>query len=301
MNLADRILLFHKVVETGSFTQAAERAGMTNSVVSKHIAQLEQHLGVQLLHRTTRTLKLTEEGQLLYQHAQEVDRSVETAIKAVTEVSSEPSGSLCLSVPTISGEYLISELVAEFCQKYPRLKVELRLEDHQVDLISEGVDLAIRTASLPDSSLIAKLLVQSKWVVSASPDYLKNQSPPQRPQDLLTHNCLTYTYMETGTNDWLFKEGKKQYSIKVSGNVSSNNQIALKKAAIAGHGIIYTPRLLVHKELNSGKLVELLATHSSKELPIYAVYPYSKYLPEKTRLLIDYIAEGYAKKAALFH
>lgn len=301
MNLADRILLFHKVVETGSFSQAAERAGMTNSVVSKHIAQLEQHLGIQLLHRTTRKLKLTEEGRLFFRHAQDVDQSVANAINAITEFSSEPTGTLCLSVPTISGEYLITELVAEFCQQYPKLNVELRLEDHQVDLIAEGVDLAIRTASLPDSSLIAKLLVQSKWVVSASPDYLKKHGTPQVPQDLVNHNCLTYTYMETGTNDWLFKEEDQQYSMKVSGSISSNNQIALKNAALAGHGVIYTPKLLAHEGLKTGKLVELLADFSSKELPIYAVYPYSKYLPEKTRLLMDYIALGYARKAALFH
>jgi DNA-binding transcriptional LysR family regulator len=301
MNVADRILLFHKVVGTGSFSQAAARIGVTNSVVSKHIAQLEQHLGVQLLHRTTRKLQLTEAGKLLYLHAQDVDQSVENAIKAVTEVSSEPTGCLCLSVPVISGEYFISELLAEFCQRYPKIKIELRLEDHQVDLIADGVDLAIRTASLPDSTLIARLLVQSRWVVCASPTYLKTQGTPQLPQDLKKHNCLTYTYMETGANDWLFHEGRDHYSIKVSGSMSSNNQIALKNAALAGHGIIYIPKLLAYDDLKSGRLKEVLGEFSSKQLPIYAVYPYSKYLPEKTRLLIDYIAEGYARKAQFFN
>ena len=301
MNVADKILMFHKVVEAGSFSQTASRIGVTNSVVSKHVAQLEQHLGVQLLHRTTRSLQLTEAGKLLYLHAQDVDESVENAIKAVTEVSSEPTGRICLSVPVISGENFISELLAEFCQRYPKIKIELRLEDHQVDLIAQGVDVAIRTASLADSTLIARLLVQSHWVVCASPAYLKKQGTPKVPKDLNDHNCLTYTYMETGTNDWLFREGKNNYSIKVSGSMSSNNQIALKNAALAGHGIIYTPKLLAYDDLKSGGLTEILSSYSSKELPIYAVYPYSKYLPEKTRLLIDYIAQGYAKKEQFFN
>ncbi|MEY8201266.1 MAG: LysR family transcriptional regulator [Colwellia sp.] len=309
MNVADKILLFHTVVKTGTFSQAASRIGMTNSVVSKHISQLEQHLGVKLLHRTTRKLRLTEAGHLLYQHAQDVDQSVENAIKAVSEVSTEPTGKLCLSVPVISGEYLIAGLVAEFCRSYPKLKIELRLEDHQVDLVAEGVDLAIRTASLPDSSLIAKLLVQSKWIVSASPEYLTANGTPQAPQDLINHNCLTYTYMETGSNDWIFHQGKSQdrkektnseYSIKVAGNISSNNQIALKNAALAGDGVIYTPKLLVYNDLKSGRLQEILADVSGKQLPIYAVYPHSKYLPEKMRLLIDFIAAGYSKNALYF-
>jgi DNA-binding transcriptional LysR family regulator len=304
MNVADKILLFHTVVKTGSFSQAATRIGMTNSVVSKHISQLEQHLGVKLLHRTTRKLQLTEAGQLLYQHAQDVDQSVANAVKAITEVSSEPTGKICLSVPVISGEYLIADLVAEFCRSYPKLKIELRLEDHQVDLVAAGVDLAIRTASLPDSSLIAKLLVQSKWVVSASPEYLAKHGIPLTPQDLLSHNCLTYTYMETGSNDWIFREKQEgienEYSIKVEGNISSNNQIALKNAALSGDGIIYTPKLLVYEDLKAGRLQEVLADASGKQLPIYAVYPYSKYLPEKIRLLIDFIAAGYAKNALYF-
>lgn len=300
MNIADRILLFSKVVATGSFSQAAERVGLTNSVVSKHIAQLEQHLGVQLLYRTTRKLQLTEAGQLLYRHAPDVEQSIENAINAVTEMSSEPKGSLCLSVPTISGEYLITELVAEFCQIYPKVKVELRLEDRLVDLIGEGVDVAIRTATLPDSTLIARLLVQSKWVVSASPGYLRKRGTPLEPAELSQHNCLTYTYMEAGTHDWSFRKDDHNYNMKVSGSISSNNQKALRNAALKGHGIIYTPRLLVHEDLQAGRLTELLNDYSSKQLPIYAVYPYTKYLSEKTRLLIDYIAEGYARKKDLF-
>jgi DNA-binding transcriptional LysR family regulator len=300
LNIADRILLFHKVVEAGSFSQAATRVGLTNSVVSKHIAQLEEHLGVQLLFRTTRRLQLTEAGRLLYQHANDVEQSIESAVKAVTEVSSEPAGTLSLTVPTISGEHLITDIVTEFCQLYPKVNIELRLEDHMVDLVAEGVDLAIRTASLADSTLIARLLLQSKWVVSASPDYLEKYGAPKKPQDLINHNCLTYTYMETGSNVWLFKERGREYGLKVSGCITSNNQKALRNAAVTGYGVIYTPKLLVYEDLQCGRLVEVLGEYSSKELPVYIVYPYSKYLPEKTRVFIDFIAKCYESKKPFF-
>ena len=300
MNIADRILLFHKVVEAGSFSQAATRVGLTNSVVSKHIAQLEEHLGVQLLFRTTRRLQLTEAGRLLYQHANDVEQTIESAVKAVTEVSSEPAGTLSLTVPTISGEHLITDIVTEFCQLYPKVNIELRLEDHMVDLVAEGVDLAIRTASLADSTLIARLLLQSKWIVSASPEYLAKHGVPRKPQDLIDHNCLTYTYMETGSNVWLFKERGREYGLKVSGCITSNNQKALRNAAVTGYGVIYTPKLLVYEDLQSGRLVEVLGEYSSKELPVYIVYPYSKYLPEKTRVFIDFIAKCYESKKPFF-
>jgi len=300
MNIADRILLFHKVVEVGSFSKAATKVGLTNSVVSKHIAQLEKHLGVQLLFRTTRRLQLTEAGRVLFQHAGDVEQTIESAVRAVTEVSSEPAGTLSLTVPTISGEYLITDIVTEFCKLYPKVNIELRLEDHMVDLVAEGVDLAIRTASLADSTLIAKLLLQSKWVVSASPEYLATYGVPQTPQDLLEHDCLTYTYMETGSNVWLFRENGNEYGLKVSGRITSNNQKALRNAAVTGHGITYTPKLLVYEDLEAGRLVEVLGDYSCKELPVFIVYPYSKYLPEKTRVFIDFIAQSYQSKKRLF-
>lgn len=300
MNIADRILLFHKVVETGSFSKAAAKVGLTNSVVSKHIAQLEKHLAVQLLFRTTRRLQLTEAGRVLFQHAGDVEQTIDSAIRAVTEVSSEPAGTLSLTVPTVSGEYLITDIVTEFCKLYPKVNIDLRLEDHMVDLVAEGVDLAIRTASLADSSLIAKLLLQSKWVVSASPEYLANYGEPKIPQDLLDHDCLTYSYMETGTNVWLFRENGNEYGLKVSGRITSNNQKALRNAAVTGHGIAYTPKLLVYEDLEAGRLVEVLGDYSCKELPVYVVYPYSKYLPEKTRVFIDFIAKSYQSKKQLF-
>ena len=300
MNIADRILLFHKVVEAGSFSKAATKVGLTNSVVSKHIGQLEKYLGVQLLFRTTRRLQLTEAGRVLFQHASDVEQTIENAVRAVTEVSSEPAGTLSLTVPTISGEYLITDIVTEFCKLYPKVNIELRLEDHMVDLVAEGVDLAIRTASLADSTLIAKLLLQSKWVVSASPEYLANYGTPRKPQDLLEHDCLTYTYMETGSNVWLFRENGNEYGLKVSGRITSNNQKALRNAAVTGHGIAYTPKLLVYEDLEAGRLVEVLGGYSCKELPVFIVYPYSKYLPEKTRVFIDFIAQSYQSKKRLF-
>lgn len=292
---ANDLLLFALIVDCGSFSKAAETAGITSSVVSKRIGRLEKSLGARLLYRTTRSLTLTENGQALYRQAKEISQQIQGALYAVSEKSDELTGVIRMSVPTISGELLLSESVAEFCARHPQLKVEMRLENRFADLVNEGIDLAIRTGTMPDSSLIARPILDSRWVIVCSPSYLQQHPQPQTADDLLSHNCLTYTYQENGTANWLMKRpgSSEIYELRVNGNFSANNARAIRKAVLSGYGIAMVPRCMVYEDLMAGKLVEILAGHCGKVLGVYAVYPYTRNLPLKIRLLIEHLIIAY--------
>lgn len=293
MLIANELSLFALVVEAKSFNKAAALAEMSTPALSKRISKLEADLGVQLLYRTTRRLSLTEAGTNLYQHAKTVNGQVSQALAELSHYTETISGHIKLTVPTISGELLLAEIVAQFCQKYPAISIDLRLENQFVDMVKEGVDLAIRTGVLEDSSLIAKPLLTSHWVVCCSPTYIENYGEPLTPNELSKHNCLAYTYQDQGAYDWRFTHGKSHYNVKISGSLSTNNAQALRKAALAGYGIAYIPRCSVYEELQAGTLVELMPEYKPRSLGVYAVYPYTKYLPNKIRLLIEHIKKGY--------
>ncbi len=301
MDIANQLILFAYVVEAGSFIKTADKLGITNSVVSKRIAKLERELGVQLLYRTTRKLSLTQAGELLYQQAKEINTSVEQAVDLVKNISKSLSGTIRISAPTISGQLILGKAIAEFCDLYPQIKVELRLEDQIVDLVKDRIDLAIRTASLADSTLIAKPLVRSDWVVCASPEYLKQHGAPGQPEDLQQHKCLTYTYEESGSKEWLFKQNGEQYTLSLQGGLSSNNQFALRDAALAGFGLIYCPKLLVYQALKAGQLVTVLDEFVAKSLNIYAVYPFTRQLPIRISRLIEHLISCYARQEYQLH
>lgn len=292
---ANDLLLFALIVDCGSFSKAAEAAGITSSVVSKRIGRLEKSLGARLLYRTTRSLTLTENGQALYRQAKDISQQIQGALHAVSEKSDELTGVIRMSVPTISGELLLSESVAEFCARHPQLKVEMRLENRFADLVNEGIDLAIRTGTMPDSSLIARPILDSRWVIVCSPSYQQQHPQPQTADDLLSHNCLTYTYQENGTANWLMKRpgSSEIYELRVNGNFSANNARAIRKAVLSGYGIAMVPRCMVYEDLMAGKLVEILAGHCGKVLGVYAVYPYTRNLPLKIRLLIEHLIIAY--------
>jgi DNA-binding transcriptional LysR family regulator len=300
MMKADDLVLFCDVVELGSFSRAAEVHNLTNSVVSKRIGKLEQTLNVQLLYRSTRKLRMSEAGQKLLEHAQRVKQATSGAEEAVRDLGQTVTGQIKMSVPTISGELVLAEAVADFCRLHPGLHVDMSLENRFVDLFDEGMDLVIRTGYLEDSSMIARHLIDAQWIVCASPLYLSSKSRPRTPQHLTEHNCLLYTYQATGSNEWAFKDHNSPYAVVVNGNFSTNNAGVLKRAAIAGHGIVYIPRCLVYNELQRGELVDLFPTEVAKKLGIYAAYPYTKQPLKKITLLIEHIRLAYQKIAHTF-
>ncbi|CUB04224.1 DNA-binding transcriptional regulator, LysR family [Marinomonas fungiae] len=291
---SDDLILFAQVVELGSFSKAAEQNNLTNSVVSKRIARLEQHLNVQLLYRTTRKLTLTEAGQVLFIKAKRVALATQEATNAVAGFGELIKGHIKMSVPTISGELLIADAVAEFCQMHPGLTVDMSLDNQFVDLVKDGYDLVIRTGYLEDSSLIARYYLDSHWIVCASPSYIKRYGRPETPEQLLQHNCLLYSYQTNGANEWQFKgDNGENYSLKINGCFSSDNASALRKAALGGHGIAYVPRCLVYHDLRNGELIDILPQQVGKVLGIYAVYPFTRQLPKKLKLLIEHIRLRY--------
>lgn len=299
MNAAD-LTLFVNVADAGSFNKAAQQAGLSTPALSKRISKLEQDLGAQLIHRTTRRLSLTEAGESLYVHAKNIEGQVSDAIASVSAFSQGLTGTIKMSVPTISGELLLAEAVAEFCQKYPNINVDMRLENDFVDLVGEGLDLAIRTGKLEDSSLIAKSLIQSNWVVCCSPSYIERHGEVTNLESLKDHNCLAYTYQAQGSFDWRFTRNNIEESVRISGSFATNNAQALRKAALAGFGIVYVPRCCVYEDLQQGKLVTILPDYQPRRLGVYAIYPFTKYLPEKLRLLIEHVKQAYQDKKAYF-
>lgn len=293
MNGASELAIFAVVVEENSFSKAAKKTGLSKTVVSKKISALEKELNSQLLYRTTRKLSLTDAGRLLYKHAKGINQQAHDAFTAVNELSKDISGHITMSVPTISGELLLAELVATFCKTYPKITIELRLENKLIDLVEDGVDLAIRTAELEDSSLIAVPLLKSNWVVCASPSYLESAEQLNTIDELKNHNCLCYDLQTNGSNEWRFEDNGIQKSMLVKGSMSSNNALSLKKAALNDIGLIYVPKCSIYNELKNGSLVKVLSKFKARSLGVFAVYPYTRYKPEKITLLIDHIKSGY--------
>ncbi|ODA21222.1 LysR family transcriptional regulator [Photobacterium damselae] len=289
----DDLVLFTQVIEHGSFSKVAELNSITKSVVSKRISKLESELGIQLIYRTTRKLTITEAGEVLYHRAKSISQVAQSAFDAVTGYSEALSGTIKMSVPTISGELLLAESVSEFCKKHPGLTVNMSLDNHFVDLVAGNFDLVIRTGYLEDSSLIARHIFNSRWVLCASPKYLAQHGIPNTPKDLLRHNCLGYNHQASGSFDWQFIRNDEVYTLRVAGNFSSDNAAALKKVALAGNGIAYLPTCLVYDELHNEKLVEILSEHAGKVVGIYAVYPYTKKPAKRIQALIEHIRESY--------
>lgn len=297
---ATELALFSLIVEAQSFNKAAQIAGISPAALSKKISKLEQSLETQLLYRTTRRLSLTEAGEVLYQHAKGINNQVNNAINAVSNFSEGLTGTIKMTVPTISGELILAEAVASFCQLHPNLTIDMRLENEFIDLIKEGQDLAIRTGVLTDSSLIAKPLIKSNWIVCCAPSYLQNNEKPETPHSLINHNCLAYTYQTKGAYEWHFSKGERNYCIKISGNFATNNSQALRKAALAGYGIVYVPRCCVYEDLQKGSLIPLLNDYNARSLGIYAVYPYTRHQSQRVSLLINHIKTAYEQKIEYF-
>ncbi|WP_441002334.1 LysR family transcriptional regulator [Pseudocolwellia agarivorans] len=297
---ADDLILFVLVVEAGSFSKVADNLNLTNSVVSKRIGRLEVQLNTQLLYRTTRKLSLTDAGRTLYGKARLAKLAMQEAEDSITGYSEDIRGTIKLTMPMVSAQLVLNEALAKFCDDYPSVNVELSIDNSVVDIVGQGYDLAIRTAQLEDSSLVAQRLVDSNWVVCASPQYLNNSANLESPKDLSKHRCLIYQYEGSGSEQWAFKDGSGEYFVKVKSQFRSNNLHSLRQAALSDLGIAYLPKALIHKNLMKGDLVSLLNGFTAKDLGIYAVYPRSRQPDKKLKLLIEYFRKAYSEKKEYF-
>jgi DNA-binding transcriptional LysR family regulator len=266
-------------------------------MTSRYVAGVEKRLGVRLLHRTTRRISLTEAGRDYYQRAVEVIKLVDHAESAAGQAATKPRGTIRMAAPTAFGRQSLGPLIEEYLREFPDVALEVSLNDRFVDLVEEGIDLAIRVTRQPDSHLVARLLARAHMIVCASPMYLKAHGTPKSPEDLAKHNCLTR--FDGGVRAmWKFARDSRSTTVQVSGNFRGNNGELLMRAAIAGLGIVYEPTFIVGEALRAKKLVQLLPAWQSETYSIYAVYANREYLPAKVRSLIDFLAQWFERNPA---
>ncbi len=290
--------VFTKVAVAGNLSAAGRAMGMSQTMVTKHIAALEARLGVKLFHRSTRRLSITEAGRNYLEASERILTDIETADCAVTADRVEPRGLLRLNAPVAFGARQVAPLLSEFAQRHPLVTVELGLNDRLVDLADEGWNVAIRIGSLSNSSLIARRIAPCRTVVCAAPSYLAARGTPRTVSSLAGYNCLGYTLSSvTGINRWAFGV-KGDITVSVSGNLRANNGEALRTAAIAGHGLAYLPTFIVADDMRAGTLVALGLDQPTVEFGgIYAVFLPDRRPAAKVRAFIDFVANRFAPEA----
>lgn len=292
MDRLQQMRVFTAVVDAGSFVAAADATGMSRPAVSRHVAELEARLGVRLLHRTTRRLSLTDEGEIFHARCRELLAEVEEAEAEITSRAGQASGLLKVNVPVSFGVLHLAPLWPSFMSANPAVTLDVTLSDRIVDLVDEGFDLAVRIARLPSSSLISRRLTSTRMILCASRAYLREHGVPDHPSQLVDHTVLAYSLLAMGEN-WEFDGPDGHVSVKVSPRMRTNSGDTCRAAALQHAGVVLQPSFLVGEDLRSGALVEVLPGYRSAELGVYAVYPSRKHVSPKVRLLIDFLARAF--------
>ena len=281
-----------RTVASGSLSAAARELGISTAAVSRKLSALEARLGVRLLNRTTRRIGLTDEGARYHEACVRILGEIEEAEGAAAERRVDPQGVLRIALPASFGHKHITPLIPEFAERYPKIRLALSLSDRKVNLIEEGYDVAVRIAELEDSSLAARKLAPNRRVVCASPDYLRRHGVPRTPQDLVTHNCLTTTEFDM-VWDYQDPQGRPG-SVRISGRYACDNWEVLRDWAVAGLGVALKSTWDVYRDIADGSLQLLLPRYTfGSDVGIYAVYPHRRYLPAKTRVFIDFLADSF--------
>lgn len=277
--------VFVRVVQAGSFSAAARQLGLPTSTVSTRVARLERRLGVTLLQRTTRRLHLTEAGSLYFEHASTGLGYLMEAEAALDEARQQPQGILKMTAPADLGDALLGHLLAETQARYPALSLELWLTERYVDLVAEGVDVAIRMGELRDSSLIAKSLGTIQWALFASPAYLQQAAPINSPVELAQHPCVQFTPM--GRHHWELQRGTNEIRVPLPGQVFVNNIGVVKTMVESGQGVALLPTFICQAAVRQGGLQRLLPEWRGQADAVHLVYPKQRFMPPKLRGFID--------------
>ena len=285
---------FLAVVRAGSFVGAADATELSKAAVSRHIAELEAHLGVRLLHRTTRRLSLTEDGQRFHARASELIAMFDELEAETVSSSGEASGLIKINAPLTFGNLHLAPLWPNFIEANPKVSLDITLNDRVVDLVEEGYDLAIRITNMSSSQLVSRRLASTRIVLCASPAYLAKFGTPMHPRELADHQVISYSYW-SGGDVWPFTGEEGEVQVRVKPRIHTNSGDTCRAAALEDQGIVLQPDFLVGPDLKKGTLVELMPTYRSIELGIHAVYATRKHLPMKTRRLVDFLAESFRK------
>lgn len=288
-----RIRAFVQVFDSGGFSAAARQHGRSKALLSKYVSDLEDYLGVRLMNRTTRKLSLTEAGETYYREASQLLQQLDDLDSSITDQSARPRGLVRVSAPRNLGETTLAPAIFAFMAKNPMVTLDLRLEDRFVDLVEEGVDVALRVSVLSDSSLISRKIVDLRQMVYASPDFLAEHGTPESCDALKNLPCVIDTNMPNHTN-WRFVQKGRPVTVHVSGPVRVNSPVASMQAAIAGLGFAVLPSYLAGPMVSAGKLVAVLEDEMPEAPSLRAVYPHRRHLAGKVRALIDHLVDWFA-------
>ena len=295
MDTLTAMKVFCSVVENDSLAGAARTMNVSPSVVSKQLSALEDRLGVRLLNRTTRRVSVTEVGAAYYERCKRIIADVDEAEVAVSRAHTAPRGLLKITAPSTFAHRHVAPHVPSFIDRYPEVQVQVLISDRIVDLVDEGVDLAIRIAQLRDSSLIARRLAPNHRAIVASPEYLKTWGIPERPEDVRGHAAITYP-PGSQLNDWHFLEDGQEKVIRMGGTIALNNGDAILWTVRAGGGLAMLAAFMTGEYVKDGRLVPVLEEYVREDVPIYAVYPSSRHLSPKVRAFVDFLIETYGPR-----
>ncbi|QWD19027.1 LysR family transcriptional regulator [Polynucleobacter paneuropaeus] len=289
MDRVQGISLFIRVVETGSFSKAAEDFGITQPTATKFVASMEKRLGTLLLHRSTRGVTPTEIGKIYYEKCKGIAREIEEADDLASLMQSKVRGKLTVSSSVAFGRRVLMPSILKFMEHHPDLEVNLNMDDRYINLVEQGVDLAIRMRRLPDSSLGSRFLGLNPWVLVANPKYLKEHAAPKHPEDIRHHQALIYTTVQ-GDHRWSFtKEADKNETIEVKGPFTSNNLSSILAAARAGMGLAVVPWYMAHQSVKDKVLKPVMEDWSLPTQEMHAVFSSPKHLPTKVSQCIDWL------------
>jgi DNA-binding transcriptional LysR family regulator len=294
MDPLDGIAAFARVVDSGSFSAAARRLGISKSAASAHVQRLEERLGVRLLNRTTRRLSLTEAGAAYYRHCARILAEAESAEQSASALQREPRGTLRISAPDSFGWMHVAPAVPAFLKRYPELSVDINLSAAHVDLLDEGLDLAIRIGVLEDSRLVVRKLALSRLILCAAPAYLEARGMPGEPRELAGHNCLCTGLLPWG-DEWRLAGKRGEVRVAVGGSFRSNNAETLRAAALDGLGVAVLPTWAVAGPLRSGALRRVLDGWEPPASTIYAVYPGNRLMSMKVRAFVDHLVRHFGR------
>lgn len=292
MDRIDLMKTYVAVANTGSFTGAAQRLGMTPQLVSKYVRALEDQLGAQMFIRSTRSVRLTETGAAYLDKCTQLLEDFDELSAAVRNDHRAPQGKLTVAAPATYGELFLADTLAEFARLYPRVQIDLRLSDHYISLLEEGVDVAIRIGQLEDTSFVARKISETRLTYSASPTYIARHGAPQKPKDLLDHDCIIDSNFRSGIS-WPFAGQSGAEHIDVAGRLRADSASVARRFALKDCGVLLSPEYVVANDIRAGRLTPVMEQYWPTPLGIFAVYLENRHLSAKVRVFVDFMRDAH--------